>query len=556
MIDELYNVDENETIECVEEITAVEMAWKYFLANKNKIRVVVQVSPAVRVTIGEWFGLDRGEDAMGKIVTALKLLGADVVVDSAIAEDVISIAEAEELKARWEKGNVLPLISSRCGAFVKYVKETHPEMAEYLLQSPSPMQAFSMLLKKHYDKQKDGKVTKVIALVPGSAKKNELDMGENVRAATDLVLTTQDLVELFEQADFNLVLLEKQAMDLPFGISSGCGYITSVAGGVAETLLRSISNDKSDEVIRKIMYSGVRGWESMRKAEMSLNGKCVKVGVACGLDKAEKVLSEIANGTSDYDFVEIVASEGGCIAGDAQPYDDPMTLKLRALGLWYMDSRRAARSAEISPSSASLYNAYTRLRWENEAVDPEVDLTPEVVECVCAEEVIEEIVEEPIVEQVIEEIVEEPVVEEVVEEIVEEPVVEEVVEEIVEEPIVEEVIEEIVEEPVVEEVIEEIVEEPIVEEVIEEIAEEPIVEEVVEEIAEEPIVEEVVEEIAEEPIVEEVAVTEIEELDEDFDEENQEEYLEDGKRNPYYRRLSRKERRKIKRMRRFEKSSK
>ncbi len=534
MIDELYNVDENETIECVEEITAVEMAWKYFLANKNKIRVVVQVSPAVRVTIGEWFGLDRGEDAMGKIVTALKLLGADVVVDSAIAEDVISIAEAEELKARWEKGNVLPLISSRCGAFVKYVKETHPEMAEYLLQSPSPMQAFSMLLKKHYDKQKDGKVTKVIALVPGSAKKNELDMGENVRAATDLVLTTQDLVELFEQADFNLVLLEKQAMDLPFGISSGCGYITSVAGGVAETLLRSISNDKSDEVIRKIMYSGVRGWESMRKAEMSLNGKCVKVGVACGLDKAEKVLSEIANGTSDYDFVEIVASEGGCIAGDAQPYDDPMTLKLRALGLWYMDSRRAARSAEISPSSASLYNAYTRLRWENEAVDPEVDLTPEVVECVC----VEEIVEEPIVEEVVEEIVEEPIVEEVVEEIVEEHIVEEVVEEIVEEPIVEEVIEEIVEEPIVEEVIEEIVEEPVVEEVIEEIAEEPIVEEVVEE------------------IVEEVAVTEIEELDEDFDEEDQEEYLEDGKRNPYYRRLSRKERRKIKRMRRFEKSSK
>ena len=203
MIDELNEVIENEATEVVEELTAVGKAWRYFLANKNKVRVAVQIAPAVRVAVGEWFGLDRGEDAMGKIVTALKLLGADVVVDGAIAEDVISIAEAEELKARWEKGSAVPVISSRCTKFVKYVQETHPDMQKYLLQSPSHMQTLSMLLKKHYDKQADGKVTKVIAVVPCIAKAAELDMGENVRSATDLVLTTQDLVEIFKRADFN-----------------------------------------------------------------------------------------------------------------------------------------------------------------------------------------------------------------------------------------------------------------------------------------------------------------------------------------------------------------
>ena len=459
-MDKLY---ETETIE---EVSAVEMAWQYFLANKNKVRVAVQIAPAVRVAVGEWFGLDRGEDGMGKIVAALKMLGADVVLDGAIAEDVISIAEAQAVKARWEEGKGLPVLSSRCSAFVHYVHETHPKLAPYLVQSVSPMQAFSMLIKKHFDKQKDGKVTKVIAVVPGSAKKMELKLGENVRAATDLVLTTSELVELLQQADFNLCLLEKQSMDVPFGISSGCGYLTGVAGGVAETLLRTISKDKSDDTIRKIMYSGVRGWERLREAAMDVNGKCIKVAVACGLDMAEKVLSDIENGCSPYDFVEVVANGNGCIGGDGQPFDDKMTLKLRALGLWYLDSRRSARSPEICPSSAALYDTYTRLRWEKETVDPEVDLTPEVVEC---STIIEEVVEEPVVEEIIEEVVEEFAVEEIIEDLT-----------------------------------------------------------------------------AEE-------MEDFQDGDDDFDDDD---LTEEEKKNPYYRRLSRKERRKLRRIRRLNQSSK
>ena len=465
MIDETREVLENEAVETVEEITAVEMAWKYFLANKNKVRVAVQIAPAVRVAIGEAFGLDRGEDAMGKIVAALKLLGADVVVDAAIAEDVISMAEAEEIKSRWEQGGALPVISSRCSKFVQYMQQTHPELLGYLMQGPSPMQALSMLIKKYYDKMDDGKVTKVIAVVPCSAKESELSLGENVRAATDLVLTTKDVVELLQQADFNLVLLEKQSMDLPFGISSGCGYISNIAGGAAETMLRAFSKDKSDDALRKIAYSGVRGWDNFREASIDGDDKQFKVAVACGLDTAEQLLTKIVNGDVSYDYMEVVGCEGGPIGGDAQPYDESMTLKLRALGLQYIDSRRAARSPEMSSAVSALYNTYSRLRWEKENVDPEVDLTPEVVEFVPT-----------------------------------------------------------VEEPTVEEVVEEIVEEPIVEEVVEEVA---------------------------------VAETVVEETEEAEDEEiDDEELTEEEKRNPYYRRLSRKERRKLKRMRRFNKSSK
>ena len=327
MIDETRTVETEET----EEITAVEMAWKYFLANKNKVRIAVQIAPAVRVAIGEAFGLDRGEDAMGKVVAALKLLGADVVVDGAIAEDVVAIAEAEELKARWEQGDALPVITSRCCAFVNYMRQTHPELMGYCMQSPSPMQALSMLIKKYYDKVEDGKVTKVIAIAPCSVKESEISAVENVRTATDLVLTTKDVIEILQQADFNLVLLEKKSMDLPFGISSGCGYISNVAGGAAETALRMLSKDKSDDCIRQITYSGVRGYNSMREATYTVDGKEIKVAVACGLDIAEKLLNKIVNGTANYDYVEVVACEGGCIGGDAQSFDEQMTLKLMEL---------------------------------------------------------------------------------------------------------------------------------------------------------------------------------------------------------------------------------
>ena len=142
----------------------IERAWELLLASKKRVRVVVAISPAVRVTVGEAFGLDRGEDAIGKIASALKLLGADYVVDTAIANDVVALSEKAELLSRVESGERLPLIVSRSSAFAAWVRENAPRLADKLSGAPSPALTAGMLLKKYFDGAKDGIVTKVIAV--------------------------------------------------------------------------------------------------------------------------------------------------------------------------------------------------------------------------------------------------------------------------------------------------------------------------------------------------------------------------------------------------------
>ena len=492
-------------VEFICESESLEQACLVLSASKKRTFVAVQISPAVRVSIGEYFRLYRGEDAVGKVVSALTVLGADVVVDSSIAFDAVTLMRANALQQAKETGVGLPLFSSECTKWVEFAKAEYPEIAENFL--PSATSLCAKALKKYYGEQMPDKKVRVIALEMGPAKKAE--------PGVDVVLTLDELAQLLDASELNVRMMPKVALETPFGVGSGASYFSAVSGGDAEALARCLVKDKTQNSLRKFAYSGLYDHKARRDVELNLDGTAWNFAVVDTLDEAAAVIADIKSGAKAYDYVEVTACAGGQIGFgcDLSTDEGEMTRRLRKLGLQYLDFARAARSADSSSAAAVLVKEWNAMCRSGEAAA--FDVIDEIVEDYDEPEVIEEpvIEEEPVVEEVVEEVpVEEPVVEEVVEEApAEEPVVEEVVEEApVEEPVVEEVVEETpVEEPVVEEVVEETpVEEPVVEEVVEETpVEEPVVEEVVEETpVEEPVVEEEVVEEApvEEPVVEEV----------------------------------------------------
>ena len=525
-------------------ICDVDLAWEIMMANKKNVRVAVQVSPAARVAIGEEFGLVKGEDALGKLTTALRVLGVDVVVDGAIAEDVAVYDLAKEVRSRIACGGKLPVVFSQKTEWVQNAME-NPELAPYVVSLRPAIQALAVAIKKMF--LGDGKRTYVIAVVPCKCKKSlvsNVGLRQGEKPAVDLALTAVEMADILRSAELDLKYIPASPWDEPFGVPSGSGYIADVGGGVAEGVLRMLASDPSEEGIRRIEYSGVRGYKSCRVGYSDVNAI-----VASGED-VEKVMADVVAGEADCAFVEIIGNPLGCAAGSGLPEADDNTKRMRAYALYTLDKRADVRVAGLSEDTVALSAAFAADCQDDGFDEAEVSLSPfdedEVVEAPIA-------VEQPVVEEIAEEpaVVEEPIVEEIAEEpaVVEEPIVEEIVEEpaVVEEPVVEEIVEEpaVVEEPIVEEIVEEpaVVEEPVVEELVEEpaVVEEPVVEEIVEEpaVMEEPVVEEIAEEpaVVEEPIVEEI----VEELVEEEAEKSPKTY------DPNYRRMSKKERRKLKR---------
>ena len=551
----------------------LEKACLLFSASKKRTFVVVQISPAVRVSIGEYFGFYRGEDAIGKIASALTVLGADAVVDTAIAFDAVTLMRAKALKQAKENGKGVTMYSSECTKWVEFAKAQYPDIAAEFL--PSATSVCAKLSKKYYGKQAGDKKVRVIALEMGNAKKAE--------AGVDVVLTLQELAELLDASGINVRMMPKMALDMPFGVGSGAGYLAAMSGGDAEALARTFMSEKTQKAFRKFGYSGLYDNKARREASLDLDGKVWSFAVVDSLEEAAAVITDVESGEKAYDYVEVTACAGGQIGFgcDLDSEDGEMTRRLRKLGLQYLDMARAARSADLSSAAELVVKEWTAMCRSGEAAaydvideivedyDEEEIIEPAVEEV--AEEIVEEVVEEAPVEEVVEEVVEEAPVEEVVEEIVEETVeevveetpVEEVVEEVAEE-IVEETVDEVIEETPVEEVVEEVTEE-IVEEAVEEVIEEAPVEEVVEEAPVEEVVEEVAEEIVEETVEEVVVEEVVEEPAETVSEEEiaaemsrVEELLmvavedltpaQKAARNIYYRRLSTKDRRKLKRL--------
>ena len=327
-------------------------------------RVVVQIAPAVRVAIGEAFGLPAGQNAMDQLVTALKLMGVDEIYDTTFSADFTTIEESEEFLQRLQKGGPFPMFTSCCPAWVKYLENENPKYLKHISTCKSPMQMFASILKDKYKEKdaEDGRTTFHIAIMPCTAKKMEAKRPEFVHDGTpdvDLVLTTQEIIDMIKESGIQLPKLELEAPDLPFGLGSGAGVIYGATGGVAEAVIRHCLPDKSKNVLRELQFSPLRGNESIREMTIHVGDRELKIAVVHGLINAQNLLKDIEAGTAYYDLIEVMTCPGGCVGGAGQPHGLMAEKKGRAEGLYAIDRSAPFKRAERNPVVSNFLESYT-----------------------------------------------------------------------------------------------------------------------------------------------------------------------------------------------------
>lgn len=336
-------------------------AWQALHDPKN--RVVVQIAPAVRVALGEEFGLPAGENVMDRLVKALKLMGVEEVYDTDFAADMTTISESQEFLERLKAGGPFPMFTSCCPAWVKYLELNDPKYLRNISSCKSPMEMFAAVVRDKYQAKDaaDGRRTYHMAIMPCTAKKMEAARAEFTRDGqpdVDLVITTRELVDMIREAGIQLTELEPEAPDLPFGLGSGAAVIYGVTGGVAEAVVRYCLPDKSNNALQAIRVTDLRGDGAIREVNLTVEGQELHIAIVNGLSHAKELIADVEAGKRFYHLVEVMTCQGGCVGGAGQPYGLTAAKKRRGAGLYEADATAMFKGAEKNPIVTRLLDEY------------------------------------------------------------------------------------------------------------------------------------------------------------------------------------------------------
>ena len=333
--------------------------------NDKNTYVIVQTAPSVRVALGEEFGMPIGTNVEGKMVNALKQMGFDKVFDTNTGADFTIVEEGTEFIKRLQNNDNLPMITSCCPGWVKYIEMNYPENIGHLSSCKSPHEMFGALLKTYYAEKEglDSSKIFVVSVMPCIAKKYERQR-EEMKQDVDAVITTRELARMIKQAKIDFVNLEDAKFDDPMGEATGAAAIFGVTGGVMEAALRSVSEIVTGKPLDKISFEQVRGESGIKRAEIEIGDKKVKVAVAHGLANAQTIMEEIKSGKADYQFVEIMACPGGCITGGGQPIKNAKIQenidvhKKRAEAMYSIDEKSVIRKSHENPVLKQIYKEF------------------------------------------------------------------------------------------------------------------------------------------------------------------------------------------------------
>ncbi|MBV1758402.1 MAG: [FeFe] hydrogenase, group A [Dethiosulfatibacter sp.] len=305
------------------EVDNTSQVWKA-LANPKK-HVVVQLAPAVRVAIGEMFGMDTGTIATGKIATALRRMGFDGIFDTDFGADLTIMEEASELIHRVQHGGTLPILTSCCPAWVKFFEHQFPGMLDIPSTCKSPQIMFGTIAKTYYAEKKglNPHDIVVVSIMPCLAKKAEAKRPELTKdhdSNVDIVITTREFGHMMKSAGVDFANLNDGEFDKLMGESTGASVIFGTTGGVIEAAARTAYEWLTGEELENVDFKQLRGLEGIREATIRVGEMDLKIGIAHGLGNARKMLEDIQSGKSTYHAIEIMACPGGCIGGGGQPY--------------------------------------------------------------------------------------------------------------------------------------------------------------------------------------------------------------------------------------------
>lgn len=326
--------------------------------------LVVQFAPAVRVAIGEEFGMEPGENCTEKISAGLKQLGADYVFDVCVGADFTTMAEVEECVECIVENKNLPVLTSCCPAWVKYIEFNEPKLIKNLTRARSPHIILGGVLKTYFAKKEkiNPKNITVVSIMPCTAKKYEVQRKElkiDGMKPVDFVLTTRELAYIFKHKGIDLKKIKGIPCDNPFGNPSGAGVIYGASGGVLESAIRTAYKKVTGKDLKGLNFEAVRGMAGIKKAEVDMGIRKVKIAVCNGIGNARKILDEVKKDPESYQYIEVMACPGGCIGGGGQPVPSTPEIRAkRAKGLYNIDIDKKVRKAEENPIIQKVYKEF------------------------------------------------------------------------------------------------------------------------------------------------------------------------------------------------------
>ncbi len=335
------------------------------LADPDKF-VIAQTAPAIRVALGESFGMPVGSQVTGKMVSSLRKLGFDKVLDTDFAADLTIMEEASEFLHRIEHGGRLPILTSCCPAWVKFIEHQFPELLDIPSTCKSPHEMFGAVAKTYLAEKLgiDPKKMVVVSVMPCLAKKFEAKRdelaGHEVGRDVDYVVSTRELARMIREAGINFQSLPDEDFDEFMGESTGASVIFGTSGGVIEAVVRTASAWLEPDSDPQIDFKQLRGLDGVREAEVEIAGKKIRIGIANGLGSARKVLEAVRDGQAHYDAIEIMACPSGCVGGGGQPYhgNNINVLKERAAAIYKEDTEKRVRRSHENKEVQKLYSEF------------------------------------------------------------------------------------------------------------------------------------------------------------------------------------------------------
>jgi NADH-quinone oxidoreductase subunit G len=348
------------------------------LHNKD-LHTVVQIAPAVRVALGEEFGLEPGTVFTKKIYTALRRLGFNTVFDTNFAADLTIMEEGTELLKRLtEKKGAIPLITSCSPGWVDYLEKYHNDLIPNLSTAKSPQQMMGAMIKAYWADKNGIPPEKIysVSVMPCTAKKAEIHRNDDMKSAgkflgketgydVDVVITTRELARMIRVAGIDVLSLPDEEADNPLGPYTGAGTIFGASGGIMEAAVRSAFYLVTNKELPDVNFTPVRGLEGVKEAEVDFgNGTKIRIAVAHQLGNVTPVLDKIraardAGQEPPYHFVEVMACRGGCIGGGGQPFGTTdETRKKRASGIYHDDEKSQYRCSHQNPFIQQVYKEF------------------------------------------------------------------------------------------------------------------------------------------------------------------------------------------------------
>jgi len=332
--------------------------------------VVVQPAPAVRVALGEEFGMPIGTRVTGKMTQALKRLGFDKIFDTDFAADLTIMEEATELVDRIKNGGALPMFTSCSPGWIKYCEHNFPELIPNLSSCKSPMQMEGAIIKSYWAEKAgvDPEKIVVVAVMPCTSKKFEAsrpEMALNGLRTVDISITTRELARMIKSAGIQFNQLpDEECFDELVAESTGAAPIFGATGGVMEAALRTAADWLEGRSVENVEYKALRGIEGVKEAEVTVGGLNLKVAIANSTGAAKQLIKKIQSGEATYHFVEVMACPGGCVNGGGQPIVDASTRMdvdprvARAAGLYAEDEAKTIRKSHENPDIIKVYEDF------------------------------------------------------------------------------------------------------------------------------------------------------------------------------------------------------